>query len=59
MKIHAQQGVTDIDMDNIFKENFAWSRELGPKSITFLIYQPIKINQNPIIMSFQILINKK
>ena len=42
----------DIAMSNIVRKIFAWFGGLGPISRPFLVYQPAKINQKPILISF-------
>ena len=42
--------LNNIVMGNIFWKHFSLFGGLGPKSRPFLIYQPIAINQKPLMM---------
>ena len=44
--------MTYTSMNKVSKDIFAWFGWLGSKSRPFLIQQPIKVNQKPIIKSF-------
>ena len=46
----------DIAIGDIFRKYFAWFKGLGYKSRSFLIYQPIAINPEAIMMNFWFLV---